>query len=348
MNAAVHDVEVGDREPGRRPLGPQRLPEGLPRREGDGPCRSHRHPDDGVGAEAGLRCGSVEFDDRSVQLRGARERPTDEELGDLALHVGDRGENALAGEAVGVAVAQLDGFARPCRRPRRHAGARARPVGERHRHGEGGPRPRVEDFDRVEGRNFEHHRRPFRRNDPSFLDKGPAHQGTTSRFAGNPGPSPVAPRPGRGPAGPERSLAASRPVGGILSSERNAPGGGHPSMRPTWGHRAGSPSHAWPCSGWGLPSRSGHPDRWCALTAPFHPCLCLAAIGGLLSVALSFGSPRLAVSQHPALRSPDLPRTRWVPPPPRPPGRLAAGSIVALAIFVATDVAVRNAGRTHG
>ena len=47
------------------------------------------------------------------------------------------------------------------------------------------------------------------------------------------------------------------------------------------------------------------------------------AIGGLLSVALSCGSPRLAVSQHPALRSPDLPRhdpaTRSVP---RPPGRL--------------------------
>ena len=32
------------------------------------------------------------------------------------------------------------------------------------------------------------------------------------------------------------------------------------------------------------------------------------AIGGFLSVALSCGSPRLAASQHPALRSPDLPR----------------------------------------
>ena len=32
------------------------------------------------------------------------------------------------------------------------------------------------------------------------------------------------------------------------------------------------------------------------------------AIGGLFSVALSCGSPRLAASQHPALRSPDLPR----------------------------------------
>src|ERR1700691_2048228 len=69
-------------------------------------------------------------------------------------------------------------------------------------------------------------------------------------------------------------------------------------------------SHVWPCSGWGLPSRPGHPGRWCALTAPFHPRLCgpESAIGSLLSVALSFGSPRLAVSQHPALWSPDLPR----------------------------------------
>ena len=50
--------------------------------------------------------------------------------------------------------------------------------------------------------------------------------------------------------------------------------GGHPSVRPTWGHRPGQPSHAWPCSGWGLPSRPGRPGRWCALTAPFHPCLC--------------------------------------------------------------------------
>src|SRR5690606_22277193 len=45
-------------------------------------------------------------------------------------------------------------------------------------------------------------------------------------------------------------------------------------------------------SGWGLPSRRSRPRRWCALTAPFHPCLCGApvarcpAIGGLLSVAL--------------------------------------------------------------
>ena len=41
-------------------------------------------------------------------------------------------------------------------------------------------------------------------------------------------------------------------------------------------------------------------------------CTCrpggLRAIGGLFSVALSCGSPRLAASQHPVLRSPDLPQ----------------------------------------
>ena len=47
------------------------------------------------------------------------------------------------------------------------------------------------------------------------------------------------------------------------------------------------------------------PCRWCALTAPFHPYL---QAGGLFSVALSLRSPSLAVSQHPALRSPDFPQ----------------------------------------
>ncbi len=27
----------------------------------------------------------------------------------------------------------------------------------------------------------------------------------------------------------------------------------------------------WSCTGRGLPSFSGHPENWCALTAPFHP-----------------------------------------------------------------------------
>ena len=40
------------------------------------------------------------------------------------------------------------------------------------------------------------------------------------------------------------------------------------------------------------------------------------AIGGLFSVALSVGSPRLGVTQHPALWSPDFPQASRVNPPP--------------------------------
>src|ERR671914_1187837 len=47
----------------------------------------------------------------------------------------------------------------------------------------------------------------------------------------------------------------------------------------------------------------------------------LARRGGLLSVALSRGSPRVGVTDHPALWSPDLPR-RGPRAPTRPPGRL--------------------------
>jgi len=33
----------------------------------------------------------------------------------------------------------------------------------------------------------------------------------------------------------------------------------------------------WSCTGWGLPSFPGHPENWCALTAPFHPYPAMAA-----------------------------------------------------------------------
>jgi len=66
------------------------------------------------------------------------------------------------------------------------------------------------------------------------------------------------------------------------------------------------------------------PRRRCALTAPFHPYLSLhprkggcEAIGGVFSVALSVGSPRLAVSKHPALWCSDF-------PPPAP----SSGTVV--------------------
>lgn len=73
---------------------------------------------------------------------------------------------------------------------------------------------------------------------------------------------------------------------------------------------------SWPCFGWGLPSHPGHPGCWCALTAPFHPYHHEG--GGLFSVALSRESPRIAVNNHPALRSPDFPRLGTGPLGPAP------------------------------
>ena len=59
--------------------------------------------------------------------------------------------------------------------------------------------------------------------------------------------------------------------------------------------------------GFSLPATS--PPPRCALTAPFHPCLIpvAGAIGCVFSVALSLGSPRVAVSHHRALSCSDFP-----------------------------------------
>ena len=54
-----------------------------------------------------------------------------------------------------------------------------------------------------------------------------------------------------------------------------------------------------------------HQNRWCALTAPFHPYRPRAEtrdVGGVFSVPLSVGLPRLGVTKHPALWSSDFPR----------------------------------------
>ena len=58
------------------------------------------------------------------------------------------------------------------------------------------------------------------------------------------------------------------------------------------------------------------PALRCALTAPFHHCLSpgVGTIGCVFSVALSRGSPRVAVSHHRALSCSDF-----------PPARLAGG-----------------------
>ena len=84
-------------------------------------------------------------------------------------------------------------------------------------------------------------------------------------------------------------------------------------------------SPIWSCTGWGLPSISGHPEIWCALTAPFHPYPGPNAArhpvrGGIFSVALSFALPRLHVMKHPALWCSDF--------PPAPGGRQRSSGLL--------------------
>src|SRR3569623_3278465 len=69
--------------------------------------------------------------------------------------------------------------------------------------------------------------------------------------------------------------------------------------RPTRSHRAGHTTPVWSCFGWGLPCPRRH--RRGGALLPHHFTLTDVAAGGLLSVALSCESPRLAVNQHPAL-----------------------------------------------
>ena len=81
-------------------------------------------------------------------------------------------------------------------------------------------------------------------------------------------------------------------------------------------------SPAWPCSGWGLPSRTGHPARWCALTAPFHPYLCRLRPSAVCSLwHFPSGRPD-SLREHPALGAP----TFLDALAPRPPSRLTVRS----------------------
>ena len=138
-------------------------------------------------------------------------------------------------------------------------------------------------------------------------------------------------RPAAGQA-PERvpeMKGGSRPVSRVLSRAIIPLGRMSPhdsSDLPGSLHGPCSRSPIRSCTGWGLPCHAMLPCVRCALTAPFHPCLCRAdtTIGGLLSVALSVGSRRPGVTWHPALWSPDFPRRHRAP---RLPGRLPARSV---------------------
>jgi len=83
---------------------------------------------------------------------------------------------------------------------------------------------------------------------------------------------------------------------GLVRPTRDSDGAGRPS------------SLIWPCSGWGLPCDPCHQGPGALLPHRFTlACAARAAIGGLLSVALSVASRRPGVTRHPALRSSDFP-----------------------------------------
>src|SRR5882757_6691758 len=79
--------------------------------------------------------------------------------------------------------------------------------------------------------------------------------------------------------------------------------GGSSDLLGTWirrGPRRRLPAvPIWSCTGWGLPCPPRH--RGSGALLPHHFTLAGVAAGGLLSVALSFESPRLVVNQHLAL-----------------------------------------------
>ena len=71
---------------------------------------------------------------------------------------------------------------------------------------------------------------------------------------------------------------ASRPVGwrpSIWDDRCRPPRAIHPHTRAgrpqSCAHRTREGAASRSCSRWGLPSRSGHPERWWSLTPPFHP-----------------------------------------------------------------------------
>src|SRR5947207_953833 len=135
----------------------------------------------------------------------------------------------------------------------------------------------------------------------------------------------------------DRMAVASRLVRRILY--RGDPGDGHPSrpavarrlLRPTRGVAGGQPIPLLGLAPGGVCRATGvTPGAGALLPHRFTlACADESAIGGLFSVALSCGSPRLGVTQHPALWSPDVPRPGPRRARTRPSGRLATATILA-------------------
>ncbi len=155
MRPAVEHVHHGHRhDPRARPA--QVLVERQAALVGAGTRDGQRHPEKGVGAEAGLVGRAVELEQRAVH-RGLLRRLEAFDLGgDRLRHVAHRLAHALAAVARVVVVAQLDRLARARRGARGHhgaaEGARVEPHLDLHR----GVAAGVEDLARVDGADLGH------------------------------------------------------------------------------------------------------------------------------------------------------------------------------------------------
>src|ERR671912_511053 len=96
-------------------------------------------------------------------------------------------------------------------------------------------------------------------------------------------------RPALGTAPPGRGRSLSKPVSRILSLSS------HPSERPTWTSAGSLQAVLLGLASGGVCLAAVSPRRRCALTAPFHPCLCaphvLTRHRRCIFLALSRGVP---------------------------------------------------------
>ena len=104
---------------------------------------------------------------------------------------------------------------------------------------------------------------------------------------------------------------------------------------------------SWPCFGWGLPSHPGHPECWCALTAPFHPYLPRGPKAKGWRSVFCGTFPRVTSDcrwQSPCSVKSGLsstPRQTWAP---RPPGQLVRADHRTLRLVVGPSPARPSAG----
>ena len=86
----------------------------------------------------------------------------------------------------------------------------------------------------------------------------------------------------------------------------------HPSKRPTWISAGNLQTIRFGLASGGVCPAAVSPRRWCALTAPFHPCLPAVHVGRPTSAVCFCGTfPRVSPGRyldHLALWCPDFPR----------------------------------------